>query len=114
MADLMELNIEELARLETLDNGKPLVIARAADITACIKYLRYFAGCEFFWTTAPDLLSEWNMHWMLHFMLPILGSSSISKRWYHIGNSMNSLSRFDSVRYHSSGLLISKPTDLYC
>lgn len=44
MADLMELNIEELARLETLDNGKPLVIARAADITACIKYLRYFAG----------------------------------------------------------------------
>lgn len=43
----MEENIEELARLETLDNGKPLAVARAGDITLCIKYIRYFAGCEF-------------------------------------------------------------------
>mmetsp|Transcript_8497 Transcript_8497/g.25483 ORF Transcript_8497/g.25483 Transcript_8497/m.25483 type:complete len:487 (+) Transcript_8497:985-2445(+) len=44
LADLIEENIEEIARLETLDNGKPLAVARAGDITLCVKYFRYFAG----------------------------------------------------------------------
>lgn len=43
-ADLLEANLEELAQLETLDNGKPLAVSRAADIPFCIKYFRYFAG----------------------------------------------------------------------
>ncbi len=45
LADLIEENIEEIARLETLDNGKPLAVARAGDITLCVKYFRHFAGC---------------------------------------------------------------------
>src|ERR1700704_1261255 len=32
LADLMEQNIEELARLEALDNGKPYAVALAADL----------------------------------------------------------------------------------
>eukprot|EP01018_Ginkgo_biloba_P023246 Gb_16620 [translate_table: standard] len=43
-ADLVEQHIEELAALETLDNGKPLDMARMADLPSCIKTLRYYAG----------------------------------------------------------------------
>jgi len=32
LADLIEQNAEQLARLETLDNGKPLFIAKAVDV----------------------------------------------------------------------------------
>lgn len=44
LADLMESNLEELAALETLDNGKPLRDARAADLPLAIDCLRYYAG----------------------------------------------------------------------
>ena len=37
-------NAEQLARLETLDNGKPLSIAKAVDVTKTIACYRYFAG----------------------------------------------------------------------
>lgn len=43
-ADLVEQHIDELAALETLDNGKPLTLARAVDVAGCIRTLRYFAG----------------------------------------------------------------------
>src|SRR5438093_800803 len=32
LADLLEKNLEEFARLESLDNGKPLTVARVADV----------------------------------------------------------------------------------
>ena len=44
LADLIEQNADELARLETLDNGKPLSIAKAVDVTKTIACYRYFAG----------------------------------------------------------------------
>jgi aldehyde dehydrogenase (NAD+) len=44
LADLMELHGDELARLESLDNGKPLSIAKAVDVTKSIACYRYFAG----------------------------------------------------------------------
>lgn len=44
LADLMEKNQDELAALETLDNGKPLRDARAADVPLSIKCYRYYAG----------------------------------------------------------------------
>lgn len=44
LADLMEANLEELAALETLDNGKPISDARAADVPLAIDCLRYYAG----------------------------------------------------------------------
>lgn len=43
-ADLVEQHTEELAALETLENGKPLTLSRVASLTASIKTLRYFAG----------------------------------------------------------------------
>ncbi|MEZ6127734.1 MAG: aldehyde dehydrogenase family protein [Planctomycetaceae bacterium] len=44
LADLMEKHLEELAALETLDNGKPIGDARAADLPLAIDCLRYYAG----------------------------------------------------------------------
>ena len=44
LADLIEQRAEEFAQLETLDNGKPLTIARAADIPLTVDNFRYYAG----------------------------------------------------------------------
>ncbi|MEX0702559.1 MAG: aldehyde dehydrogenase family protein [Planctomycetales bacterium] len=44
LADLIEQHQEELAALETLDNGKPIRDARAADLPLVIDCLRYYAG----------------------------------------------------------------------
>ncbi|MGE3182582.1 MAG: aldehyde dehydrogenase family protein [Phycisphaerae bacterium] len=44
LADLMEKNKDELAALETLDNGKPISDASAADLPLAIACYRYYAG----------------------------------------------------------------------
>ncbi len=44
LADLIEKNAEELAQLETLDNGKPIKYSRAADVPLTADHFRYFAG----------------------------------------------------------------------
>jgi aldehyde dehydrogenase (NAD+) len=44
LADLIERNAEELARLETLDNGMPLTIARRVALPLSIAVYRYYAG----------------------------------------------------------------------
>jgi len=44
LADLVEENLEEFAELEMLDNGKPLKIARVADIPLVVDMFRYMAG----------------------------------------------------------------------
>jgi aldehyde dehydrogenase (NAD+) len=44
LADLVEKNIDELAKLESLDNGKPLADARGADLPLAIDCYRYYAG----------------------------------------------------------------------
>jgi len=44
IADLMEKNIEELAELETIDNGKPLTESLRVDIPQSIACFRYYAG----------------------------------------------------------------------
>ncbi len=44
IADLFEQNLDELAALEALDNGKPVRDARAADVPLTIDCLRYYAG----------------------------------------------------------------------
>lgn len=44
LADLIEKHTEEFAMLESLDNGKPLVVATAADIPLVVDLFRYMAG----------------------------------------------------------------------
>jgi phenylacetaldehyde dehydrogenase len=44
LADLVEKHTEEFAQLESLDNGKPLKIARIADLPLAVDHFRYYAG----------------------------------------------------------------------
>ncbi|MBA4852332.1 aldehyde dehydrogenase family protein [Emticicia sp. BO119] len=44
IADMMEKNLETLAKAETWDNGKPVRETMAADLPLAIDHFRYFAG----------------------------------------------------------------------
>jgi acyl-CoA reductase-like NAD-dependent aldehyde dehydrogenase len=44
LGDLIEKNVEELATLETLDNGKPIFESRYVDMPMAAEVLRYYAG----------------------------------------------------------------------
>lgn len=44
IADLIEANIDELAELETLDQGKPFYVGRWAEIPGAVGQFRFFAG----------------------------------------------------------------------
>jgi phenylacetaldehyde dehydrogenase len=44
LADLVESHLEEFAQLESLDNGKPIGVARVADVPLAVDLFRYMAG----------------------------------------------------------------------
>ncbi len=44
VADLIEAHADELAELDTLDNGKPLRVARRGDLPSAARHFRYYAG----------------------------------------------------------------------
>ena len=50
LADLIDQHLDEFAYLESLDNGKPLTIARAADVPLASDMFRYMAG----WATKME------------------------------------------------------------
>jgi acyl-CoA reductase-like NAD-dependent aldehyde dehydrogenase len=55
LADLVEEHADELAELESLDNGKPLKLARIVDVVSTVAHFRHFAGWpeRIFGTTIP-------------------------------------------------------------
>ncbi len=44
LADLLETNLEEFAELESIDNGKPVAVARVADVPLAVDLFRYMGG----------------------------------------------------------------------
>jgi phenylacetaldehyde dehydrogenase len=44
LGDLLEQHLDEFAELESLDNGKPVTVARAADVPLAADMFRYMAG----------------------------------------------------------------------
>jgi acyl-CoA reductase-like NAD-dependent aldehyde dehydrogenase len=44
LAGLVEEHADEIAEIESLDNGKPVVMAKVVDVAASAGHLRYFAG----------------------------------------------------------------------
>ncbi|MGO9762561.1 MAG: aldehyde dehydrogenase family protein [Solirubrobacteraceae bacterium] len=44
LADAIEARAEEIAQIESLDNGKPVGLAQYVDVNGAIAHLRYFAG----------------------------------------------------------------------
>ncbi|MEM1371201.1 MAG: aldehyde dehydrogenase family protein, partial [Pseudomonadota bacterium] len=45
LADRLEAHLQEIATIETIDNGKPIRETTAADIPLAVDHFRYFAGC---------------------------------------------------------------------
>src|SRR5262249_1194984 len=43
ISDLIEANLEKLARAESIDVGKPIALARSVDITRAVANFRFFA-----------------------------------------------------------------------
>jgi acyl-CoA reductase-like NAD-dependent aldehyde dehydrogenase len=44
LADEIEAHAEEMAQIESLDNGKPVGLAQYVDVNGAVAHLRYFAG----------------------------------------------------------------------
>src|SRR5213083_3258189 len=44
LAGLLDAHADELSQLESLDNGKPVKLARAVDVASAVAHLEYFAG----------------------------------------------------------------------
>jgi phenylacetaldehyde dehydrogenase len=44
LADLLQANLDEFAEIESLDNGKPLSVAKVADVPLAVDMFRYMAG----------------------------------------------------------------------
>lgn len=44
LAEAVEAHADELAEIESLDNGKPVKLARHVDVAGTVAHLRYFAG----------------------------------------------------------------------
>lgn len=44
LADLIEQHADDFAQLESIDNGKAVSVARAADVEGVIRFFRYMAG----------------------------------------------------------------------
>jgi acyl-CoA reductase-like NAD-dependent aldehyde dehydrogenase len=44
LADALDARAQELAEIESLDNGKPVKLARFVDVAGTVAHLRYFAG----------------------------------------------------------------------
>lgn len=45
IADVLEQNLDYLAAVETVDNGKPIRETKGADLPLAVDHFRYFAGC---------------------------------------------------------------------
>jgi acyl-CoA reductase-like NAD-dependent aldehyde dehydrogenase len=62
LADAVEAHAEELAQIESLDNGKPVKLAQFVDVLGTAAHLRYFAGWpskiegDVLPVTAPNML----------------------------------------------------------
>lgn len=50
LADLLEQNAQAMAEIESIDNGKSLVVAKAVDVSLSVSFLRYMAG----WATKVE------------------------------------------------------------
>jgi acyl-CoA reductase-like NAD-dependent aldehyde dehydrogenase len=62
LADALEANTDELAELESLDNGKPLKLAKRVDVPLAVEHLRYFAGWPTKITGDTLPVAQRNMH----------------------------------------------------
>ncbi len=62
LADAIEANADELAELESLDNGKPVKLAKRVDVKLAAEHIRYFASWPTHITGEVLPVAQRNMH----------------------------------------------------
>jgi aldehyde dehydrogenase len=73
IADRMEHNLDLLAYVETVDNGKPIRETTFADIPLAIDHLRYFAACARAQEGALSEIDETTVAYHFHEPLGVVG-----------------------------------------
>lgn len=73
IADLIEDNLQYLATVESLDNGKPIRETSAADVPLAVDHFRYFAGCMRADEGAATMLDTNTLNMILREPLGVIG-----------------------------------------
>lgn len=73
VAELIEENFEELARLESEDNGKPIALARRMDVPRAILNLRFFATAILHAETRAHVTDDRALNYTLRQPLGVAG-----------------------------------------
>jgi len=73
LADLIEKNFDELARLESADNGKPISLARRLDIPRAIANFRFFATAILHQASEAHLTDSTALNYTLRQPLGVAG-----------------------------------------
>ena len=73
IADRIEANLELLAYVETVDNGKPIRETLNADIPLAVDHFRYFAGCVRAQEGAISEIDENTVAYHIHEPLGVVG-----------------------------------------
>jgi aminomuconate-semialdehyde/2-hydroxymuconate-6-semialdehyde dehydrogenase len=73
VADLIEENFDELARLESQDNGKPVALARRMDVPRAISNFRFFATAILHAETSAHMTDDRALNYTLRQPLGVAG-----------------------------------------
>ncbi len=76
IADLIEQRLEELARAESIDNGKPIALARTVDIPRAAANFRYFASAIINFTSQAYVTPDKGLNYTLHQPVGVAGCIS--------------------------------------
>jgi aminomuconate-semialdehyde/2-hydroxymuconate-6-semialdehyde dehydrogenase len=73
VADLIEENFDELARLESQDNGKPVALARRMDVPRAVANFRFFATAILHAETSAHMTDDRALNYTLRQPLGVAG-----------------------------------------
>jgi aminomuconate-semialdehyde/2-hydroxymuconate-6-semialdehyde dehydrogenase len=73
LADLIEANLEELARTESIDNGKSISLARRLDIPRAVANFRFFATAILHQSSEAHLTDRAALNYTLRHPLGVVG-----------------------------------------
>ncbi|HLW74839.1 MAG TPA: aldehyde dehydrogenase [Gammaproteobacteria bacterium] len=76
LAALVERDLEKLARAESVDNGKPVALARSLDIPRAVSNLRFFAAAASQFASESHAMEEGAINYTLRSPLGVVGCIS--------------------------------------
>jgi len=76
LADLIERDLEPLARAESIDNGKPIALARTVDIPRAAANFRFFAGAILHWRSEVHVKDYEALNYTLRRPVGVVGCIS--------------------------------------